>query len=88
MTGCDAAAQRTPACLRSYNTLTPCIPSAPLPLLRRPQDCGMLTFSTPQLQAIVKEKLLGGAGEDTTEYHAFTDIEQSVRGEADGRMHA
>ena len=40
----------------------------------------MLTFSTPQLQAIVKEKLLGGAGEDTTEYHAFTDLEQSVRG--------
>ncbi|PRW33333.1 carbonic anhydrase [Chlorella sorokiniana] len=39
-------------------------------------DCGMVTFSTPQLQSIVKEKL---GHEDHTHYHEFSDSEQSVR---------
>ncbi|PSC68112.1 carbonic anhydrase [Micractinium conductrix] len=39
-------------------------------------DCGMLTFSTAQLQGIVKERL---GADDGTVYHEFSDLEQSVR---------
>ncbi|EFN52746.1 hypothetical protein CHLNCDRAFT_26430 [Chlorella variabilis] len=39
-------------------------------------DCGMLTFSTPQLQGIVKDRL---GHDDATHYHEFSDLEKSVR---------
>ncbi|KAL4439978.1 hypothetical protein ABPG75_002979 [Micractinium tetrahymenae] len=39
-------------------------------------DCGMVTFTTQQLRQIVKERL---GADDTTHYHEFSDLEQSVR---------
>lgn len=46
----------------------PALPPLPQVYIVHHTDCGMVTFTTPQLRQIVKERL---GADDTTHYHEF-----------------